>query len=270
MLLGLFEAGVEPPAGLVGVSVGALNATALAAYPSLAGAAMLREIWRSRLAREVFRMHPVGVLLSRFRTRDLGVLPGANVRRLIERVEAMTGITAFEQLKVPLAIVATDIGAGAPAVFRSGPLADPLAASTAIPGLFPGVTIEGREYMDGGIVQNTPLQLAVDGGAKEVLAVSLMAGTEVDTPVRNWATLAARTLQLSLHHQMLSEYERVRARHRVVVICPLSAPTEGLNMSLAHVEAQIERSRAATRDLLDRLGSRLFRHSGIHYLDLTG
>jgi len=61
VLQGLFEAGIEPPVRVVAVSVGALNGSAIAAYPSLAGVMMLRELWVSTQAMSVFRMHPLGV-----------------------------------------------------------------------------------------------------------------------------------------------------------------------------------------------------------------
>jgi tRNA A37 methylthiotransferase MiaB len=80
--------------------------------------------------------------------------------------------------------------------------------------------------------------------------------------------LIARTLQLSLHHQMLSDYERLRDRARIVVLCPVTAPTATWEMKREHIEGVIESSRAATAALLAQRGSKLLRHSGIHYLDL--
>src|SRR5439155_1361805 len=67
VLQGLFEAGVEPPVRVVAVSVGALNGSAIAAYPSLAGVMMLRELWVSPQAMSVFRMHPLGVIMTGLR-----------------------------------------------------------------------------------------------------------------------------------------------------------------------------------------------------------
>lgn len=266
-MLALFEAGVEPPGAVVGVSVGALNGASIAAYPTVGGAAMLRQTWLSKLARDVFSAHPVGVVLSRLRGARLAALPEANVRRLIERQLEMLGISHFEQLTLPLSVVATDLGAGRPHVFRSGPLAPALQASTAIPGVFPPVTIDGREYLDGGIIANTPLDLAITSGAREVLAISLMAGGEFERRDRTWSSLVARTLQLSLHHQMLSEYERLRGRARLTVLCPVLGATQGWDMRPASVQAMIEGSKAATARLLAERGSRLFRHSGVHYLE---
>ncbi|TMC91151.1 MAG: hypothetical protein E6J12_05670 [Chloroflexi bacterium] len=268
VLQGLMEAGLEPPVAVVGVSVGALNGSAIAAYPSLAGAMMLRGLWVSPQAQAVFRAHPLGVILSGLRREQVSALPQQNVRRLVERAESLTGFKTFEQLRLPLAVVATDFNSGKPAVFRSGELTPALLASTAIPGVFPSVVIGGREHMDGGVVDNTPIDIAIEDGAKEVLAISLMAGGEHEKVPDSWPGLIARTLQLSLHHQMLSDYERLRDRARIVVLCPVTSPTATWEMRQHHLEAVMESSRAATSALLAKRGSKLFRHSGIHYLDL--
>src|SRR5207253_1410692 len=269
VLQALFEAGVEGPSGIVGTSVGALNGASIAAYPSLAGTMMLREVWLSRQAAAVFGAHPLGVIISGLRRDHLSMMPQANVRRLIDRAESLTGMTTFEQLRVPLSVVATDMNAGKPAVFRSGDLTPALLASTAIPGLFPAVRINEREHLDGGVVDNTPLNTAVEDGSKDVLAISLMGGGEYEQSPANIPELIARTLQLSLHHQMLSDYERLRQRARIVVICPITAPTATWVMKREHVEAVMESARAATAKLLRDRGSKLFRHSGIHYVDLS-
>jgi NTE family protein len=264
----LFEAGVEAPAAIVGTSVGALNGASIAAFPSLAGTMMLREVWLSRQAAAVFEAHPLGVIISGLRRDLLSVMPQQNVRNLINRAQSLTGVSTFEQLRLPLAVVATDMNAGKPAVFRSGELSPALLASTAIPGVFPSVRINDREHLDGGVVENTPLDTAVDDGGRDVLAISLMAGGEYEQAPTSIPELIARTLQLSLHHQMLSDYERLRERARIVVLCPITAPTATWVMKRAHVEAVMDSARRATAELLAQRGSKLFRHSGIHYIPL--
>jgi NTE family protein len=261
---------VDPPTALVGTSVGALNGSAIAAYPSLAGTMMLREVWMSRQAIDVFRAHPLGMILSGLKRDQVSAFPQQNIRRLVERAQALTGITTFEQLRVPLAVVATDLNAGKPAVFRSGDLTPALLASTAIPGLFPTVRIGEREHFDGGVVDNTPLNIAVADGAKEILAISLMGGGEYAVAVvpNSLPELIARTLQLSLHHQMLADYEQLRDRARIVVLCPVTSPTATWDMKRERLDSVMESSRAATAALLSKRGSKLFRHSGIHYLEL--
>jgi len=267
VLLGLFESHVDAPGRLVGASVGALNASLIAAHPSLAGAQMLRQVWFSKVAREVFRIHPVSSLLAGVR-RQLSTLPSANVRRLIESTERLTGISTFEQLRLPLRIVATDLEAGVPQVFSTGPLTPALLASTAIPGVFPAVSIGDRAFLDGGIVDNTPIAVAVQEGAKDVLAVHLMAGGALEAPPRTWSELITRTLQLSLHYRMLSDFERLKSAARVVVLAPVLPMRASWQMDSQHVAAVIDKARAATRHLVQREGRRLWRRSAVHYLEL--
>src|SRR5438105_11330214 len=157
VLQALFEAGVEAPAAIVGTSVGALNGASIAAYPSLAGTMMLREVWLSRQAAAVFQAHPLGVIISGLRRDHLSMMPQANVRRLIDRAEGLTGMPTLEKPRLPLSVVATAMNAGQPAVFRAGDRTPSLLASTAIPGLFPAVRINEREHLDGGVVDNPPL-----------------------------------------------------------------------------------------------------------------
>lgn len=229
---------------------------------------MLHQLWLSPAARDVFRTHPLGVVLSRLRAGSLTALPPRNVLRIIERAIQLVGVDSFEGLQVPLEVVATDIGAGRPRVFSRGPLAPALQASTAIPGIFPLVEIDGTGYLDGGIVDNMPISLAVGQGSREILGVELMAGGEMKRRPRSWMELMARTLQLTLHHRMLADFDRLRNRARVVLLCPVLPPDAGVDMGKEPVEEMIESARAATRALLDRLSHRLFRQSAIHYFEL--
>jgi NTE family protein len=267
VLLGLLEAGVEPPSALVGTSVGSLNGATMAAYPSLAGAMMLREIWLSNLAREVLQVNPLSVVMARLRGQ-LSVLTGDPIQRLVARTVAMTGTDNFEHLKVPLQVVATDIRSGHRKVFSSGPLGPALLASSAIPGVFPAVRIEGCDYLDGGIVDNTPVTVAADGGAQDVVAISLMAPSELPAAPATWDHLIARTLQLSLHHRLLADFRLLRERIRLTVICPITGPTAAWDMRRPHVESTIEKARLAVGRLISEQGSKLFRRSALHMLDL--
>ena len=130
--------------------------------------------------------------------------------------------------------------------------------------------IDGREHLDGGVVDNTPLDIAIEDGAKEILAISLMGGGEYEVAPHSLPELMARTLQLTLHHQMLADYERLRDRARIVVLCPVTAPTAAWEMKREHIEAGMGSSRASPAALLAKRGSKALRHSGIHYLALRG
>lgn len=81
----------------------------------------------------------------------------------------------FEELRIPLAVTATDIVTGEPAVFTSGPLVDPVRASCAYPGMFLPVNVNGRLLVDGLLAHGVPAAPLRDMGAERVLSIFLSA-----------------------------------------------------------------------------------------------
>ena len=81
----------------------------------------------------------------------------------------------FAELKIPLAIVATDFRTGEAMVFTEGALVDPIRASCAYPGMFLPVEIEGRQYIDGMLAYAVPTTPLRQMGAERVLGVHLSA-----------------------------------------------------------------------------------------------
>ena len=77
------------------------------------------------------------------------------LRYLIEQMD----VTRFEDLKIPLRVVATDFYSGESIVFDSGPLLPALKASMSIPGVFVPVEHEGRILVDGGVSNNLPYEI---------------------------------------------------------------------------------------------------------------
>ncbi|MGH2976662.1 MAG: patatin-like phospholipase family protein, partial [Solirubrobacterales bacterium] len=263
----LLESGIKPPSAIIGASVGALDGAVIAAAPDLKGATSLQQLWLSQPASDVFHIHPLGAILSQFIGRR-GPLSPAPVKKLIESFETASGCTTFEDLRLPLLVVATDLDRGRPAVFRSGPLAPALLATTAIPGLFPPVRIGARDYSDGGVVDNVPIALAVREGYRRILAVGLMAGAELRDSPSSWSRVVARTLQLTLHQRLLSDFERLRRQARIVIICPVTAPQAAWDMNRSHVESLIERALQATPSLLAPERRAIVDRTAIHYIDL--
>ncbi len=64
----------------------------------------------------------------------------------------------FEALRIPLYVTTTNIRTGEAVVFHHGPLIRTLLASSAIPVVFHPVDIDGDDYVDGGIVNNLPVE----------------------------------------------------------------------------------------------------------------
>ena len=117
-------------------------------------------------------------LAARVRMRDLARwtisrLGFATNLRMITFLNKILKVKTFEELPIPLAITATDFTSGQGVVFRSGPLADPVRASCAYPGIFLPVSINGQLLVDGMLAHSLPAQPARDMGAERVVAVSL-------------------------------------------------------------------------------------------------
>ncbi|MBI3667044.1 MAG: patatin-like phospholipase family protein [Acidobacteria bacterium] len=82
--------------------------------------------------------------------------------------------TRFEEMRTPLAVVATDLVTGDPVVFKdSGDIILPVRASCAYPGLFLPVEKNGRALVDGAISVSLPVDALVEMGATHVVAVYL-------------------------------------------------------------------------------------------------
>ncbi|MDQ7039478.1 MAG: patatin-like phospholipase family protein [Rhodothermus sp.] len=79
----------------------------------------------------------------------------------------------FEDLPVPFYVVATDLESGKEVIFSRGPVVDAVLASSAIPGIFAPVELNGRLLVDGGLCNNVPVSPLVHHGARYTIAVRL-------------------------------------------------------------------------------------------------
>lgn len=79
----------------------------------------------------------------------------------------------IEGLSIAFAATATDLANGDLAVFTTGDAGLAVRASSTIPGLVSPVTINGRDYVDGGLVSKVPVQVARQLGADIVIAVDV-------------------------------------------------------------------------------------------------
>lgn len=115
----------------------------------------------------------------------LGVIQGQNLALLLESKLAHTADTRdFDKLPIPFRAVATDIASGEKVVFRRGHLPQVIRASMSIPAVFAPVELEGRLLVDGGMVDNIPLDVAREMGVDLAIVV------DIGTPLRDRKQLA--------------------------------------------------------------------------------
>ncbi len=208
----------ERPDLVVGASVGALNACYFAGRPDAEGVAALEAIWCSLKRGDVFPV-TFGSALDFLRGR--GSLFGASGLRRI--VETHLPFTRLEEAKLPVSVVGTDLS-GAAVSLSSGPAAEAVLASAAIPVAFPPVEVMGRELMDGAIAGNTPLLTAVEKGADRIIVLQTGYACSMESPPSAAIARGLHALTLLISNQMARDLELIGGRARVHItphLCPL-------------------------------------------------
>src|SRR5882724_4646837 len=155
----LREAGI-PVDCVAGTSVGALIAAGFCAGASLD------------------EMAKIGACTSfadfgRWTPSWLGLATNQRMEKYLAR---FTPVKTFEELQIPLAIATTDIAAGISVYYSHGPIAPPLRASCAYPGLFVPIQFEGRTLVDGFLTAPVPVEGTLLLGADIIIAVYLESG----------------------------------------------------------------------------------------------
>jgi NTE family protein len=160
-VLGVLEQEKIPVDCLTGTSAGAMLAIAYASGHSLA-----EIVGQAKATR-----------FKDFGNWKLSWLGLASNQRLEHYPRRFLGVSTFEDLKIPLAIAATDLGTGEAVYFSHGQLGPALRASCAYPGMFVPVEIDGRTLVDGFLAAPVPVDAARVLGADIVIAIFLESAT---------------------------------------------------------------------------------------------
>lgn len=120
---------------------------------------------------------PSGTLTLRFGRHFAlvsGISSGESIALLFSRYTAAYGnLATFDELPIPFRCVATDLVSANAVVLDHGSLSKALRATMALPGIFAPVEYDGKVLVDGGLVQNLPVETARNMGASFVIAVML-------------------------------------------------------------------------------------------------
>jgi NTE family protein len=187
VLAALTRAEIEPDL-LIGVSAGALNAALFAFGGSDVGIANLDRMWRNLKRRDLIRLEPGRIALALTGKRSSFI----DNRRGEQFLRQHFGERLLESAPIPLAVVATDLAAGHAVVMTTGDAVSALLASSAFPGVYPPVVRDGLTLIDGGVVADIPLDIAVGLGARSALVISVPVLT-ASTPPRKAVEILFRS-----------------------------------------------------------------------------
>ncbi|HET6793530.1 MAG TPA: patatin-like phospholipase family protein [Acidimicrobiales bacterium] len=248
----LLEAGVVPDL-VLGCSVGALNATFLAADPALERLDRLEDIWCSLRTRDVFgagRHRTVArVILGRDHVADPRPL-----RQLIRRFSPVADLA---HTAVPCEVVTTDLEAGRACYWSSGDATELLMASACLPGMFPPVRLASPSggsslHVDGGVLVHAPVPRALELGAGSVYVLDASeAGQPGDGPGGRLSALGILLRSFAVARQALQDLEAPRpAAHQRIRRIGLGEPTGVDHRDFSRTAWLIERGYEAARAVL--------------------
>lgn len=270
-LRALFEYGVRPDF-VVGTSVGAWNAAWLARTPTADGVEALAEVWggleparvlfgRALPVRSAQRVRLMLAALRRIAGGCPSLYSDAGLRQLL--ASHFGGVT-FEDLTLPLRVIAANLTHGGRTVFESGPIVPAVLASSAIPGIFPPVRIGNALYADGGTVDGCSVETAVELGARRIFVLAIGYDTVGDGGAR-WSCAeearvdgrspysAAAVIQRA--SQVMGNYQIQRALERLphgveAHVIRLATGDGGGTLNFGGVSAWIDQAYAITREYL--------------------
>jgi NTE family protein len=120
-----------------------------------------------------------------------GFNSGHQVGLILDRIALpYSTLKSFDELPTPFRCVSTELTERRLHIFEDGPLSDALRSTMSIPGFFTPVRLNGKVYVDGGLLDNLPTDIAQQLGANKVIAVHLEnAKLNAETPLSSFSVL---------------------------------------------------------------------------------
>ena len=206
VILALLEHGIKPRI-LVGTSVGAINATAMAVNPTLEGARWLESRWRQVTRKDV--------LPDNYLTMALRLLTGGGSlfsnKRLKSYLESQLpeDIRTFGDVKTArLYITAVDLNTRELHVFgmdRKESIIDAIMASTAYPLLLSPWEYQGRLFVDGALVSDLPIRVAIEMKASEIYAIDVGKRVTIRPRRRGVISVLKQVLNTAAYQRFLDD-----------------------------------------------------------------
>ena len=230
-----------------GASVGAINGAAYAGNPTLPGVRRMADIWRGVTGTEIFPRGTFDGPWAYFQKRA-AVHANTGLRKIIE---AGIDFENLEDAEIPLEIVTTSLTDGRERWLTHGPAVEAILASSAIPSIFPPVTIDGDLLVDGGVVNNVPITRALSAGCDQIYVLLCGPLHYHPPPPRRPAEAALTAFFVAVHARFVRELAALPPGVEVIVFSGGGEPA-GQYRDFSGTAALIEDGRAEVAAVLDR------------------
>ena len=241
----VLEQGIVPNY-IVGISAGAWNGSFLAQEPTPERAQMLEELWRNTSTLDIVGPRRWRAALINTLAQRSSLYGNAGMQRTAARY---LGDITFEELRVPLRIVATDLKSGNAHFFSKGTILPAVVASSAMPGVFPPVVTSGSVLIDGGISDWAACLDALHWGATRICFLACGAITGPEPRSRTVRHVLERSLEISLRNNFEAMTFALRASG-VDVLAIFPELPGGTMLDFDQAPAFIEAGRVAAEKAL--------------------
>ena len=139
-----------------------------------------------------------------------GMASGQKLNNVLQYMSLRAvAITNFNELPIPYRAVATDLESGQAYVIDHGNLARAMRASMSVPGAFTPTLLDGRILVDGGIVNNLPVDVAKGMGADFIIAVDVGSGGDVvkAEELHSMGSILGRTYSIAQRPDQIRNYK---------------------------------------------------------------
>jgi NTE family protein len=139
-----------------------------------------------------------------------------------------SGVTTFGQCQTQLYTTATDLRTSRLYVFgdkADAPLLDAVTASATIPAIHPPISYAGAQLVDGGVVANVPVSVAIDRGATTIYVINAGFNEAVLDPAQGVLEVLMRTLSTMLAQNIIQDIARAKADAASICITSRCRPT---------------------------------------------
>lgn len=238
---------------VVGSSVGALNAAAYAQDSTVDNIERLTEAWLAAVRRGVF---PRGRMweLVHFAAKRLAVYEHNGLSEIIDDAISFRDLS---HAPIPLGVVVTALSGDPERCYWRGPTRQLLLASSALPGMFPPVHVDGEEMIDGGVLNNVPVSHAVAAGATTLYVV--VCGprlSDIDSFGPRPIDRVLGALALARKARVLHDLDNLPGDVEAVVV-PGPTASRIFYSDLSHTEDLMEKGYRVARAFLDEVVPRM-------------
>ena len=206
---------------------------------------------KNMMEREADETYVISVPFSKTSIKEVtgGLIKGQNIDNLFSELTlGYHDSISFDKLPIPFACVSENLAKGEEYVFHHGVLSTAMRASMAIPGVFTPVRLDSMVLIDGGVVNNYPVDVARKMGADVIIGVDVQSTLKPANELNNAGTILGQLIDLMGQDNYLKNLKETNVHIKVNVKGYSAA-----SFSQTAVDTLIERGKVAATSQRDAL-----------------